>query len=86
MSALNRCGEIDPRRENARLQPGAFTSGNYPSKNTAPIRFKQYFIWWISGWMCRIFCGDTFTNADASREIDRLTLEIERLRAGGGAR
>lgn len=73
-------------KENARLQPGAFTSGNYPSKNTASIRFKQYFICRIRGWMCRMFCGDTFTNADASREIDRLSVEIERLRVGGGAR
>lgn len=28
--------------------------------------------------------GDSFFDCDASREIDRLTVENERLRAGGG--
>ena len=34
-------------------------------------------------WLCKKFCGDRFFNRDASREIDRLVIEIENLRAGG---
>lgn len=34
-------------------------------------------------WLCRALCGDSFFNRDASLEIDKLVLEIERLRAGG---
>lgn len=30
--------------------------------------------------LCRIFCGDRFFNRDASLELDRLTVENERLR------
>jgi hypothetical protein len=39
----------------------------------------------IKCWVCHKLCGDTFTNADASREIDRLTIENEQLRNGGRA-
>ena len=34
-------------------------------------------------WICGKLCGDKFFNIDASREIDRLTIEIEILRAEG---
>ena len=34
-------------------------------------------------WLCQKLCGDKFFNIDASREIDRLTLKLEKLRAGG---
>ena len=30
-------------------------------------------------WICRKLCGDKFFNIDASREIDRLTLKLEKL-------
>jgi hypothetical protein len=32
--------------------------------------------------LCRLLCGDSFFNRDASLEIDRLTAEVERLKAG----
>lgn len=32
-------------------------------------------------WLCRKLCGSGFCNIAASREIDRLTIENERLRA-----
>lgn len=31
-------------------------------------------------WICYQLCGARFFNRDASREIDRLTLEVEALR------
>lgn len=34
-------------------------------------------------WLCRALCGDQFFNLDASREIDALTIELEKIRAGG---
>ena len=37
-------------------------------------------------WLCEKLCGDSFFNRDASREIDRLTIEIEKLRAEGKKR
>jgi hypothetical protein len=30
--------------------------------------------------LCRLICPDQFFNSDASREIDRLISEVERLR------
>ena len=36
----------------------------------------------VKCWLCKKIGGDRFFNIDASREIDRLLLENERLRAG----
>lgn len=36
----------------------------------------------VKCWLCRKLCGDRFFNCDASREIDRLTIELEKIRAG----
>ncbi len=38
-------------------------------------RFK-----WLRCRLCRALCGDRFFNRDASLAIDKLTVEIERLR------
>lgn len=38
---------------------------------------------WVRRWPIRWLCGDMMWNAEASREIDRLRAEVERLREGG---
>ena len=35
----------------------------------------------VKCWLCGKLCGDRFFNCDASREIDRLTIELEKIRA-----
>ena len=69
--------------ENARRQPGADTSITYAAKDSAPSRIRQFFGLRVKCWVCRILCGDRFFNCDASREIDRLVLANEILRAEG---
>ena len=71
------------RNENARRQPGAYVSIHCDAKHSAPIRFRQIFGRRVKCWLCRKLCGDSFFNRDGSREIDRLVIENERLRAGG---
>ena len=39
--------------------------------------------WRAKCWICRKICREKFFNIDASREIDRLTIELEKLRAEG---
>ena len=36
-----------------------------------------------SRWLCEKLCRDKFFNRDASLAIDRLTIELEKIRAGG---
>ena len=45
--------------------------------------FRQFL--WRRGrrWLCEKLCGDKFFNRNASLEIDRLVIEIEKLRAEG---
>ena len=69
--------------ENARRQPGVDTSNKFSTKHNAPRRTAQLFAGRLESWLCQKLCGDKFFNIDASREIDRLTLELEKLRAGG---
>ncbi len=69
--------------ENARRQPGADTSNTYAAKDSAPSRIRQFFGLRVKCWVCRILCGDSFFDRDASREIDRLVLANEILRAEG---
>jgi hypothetical protein len=45
-----------------------------------PIRL---YICRLQQWLCRTAFPDQFFNRDASLEIDRLTVENERLRNGG---
>lgn len=42
MSALDRYGESDPRRENALREQGVDTASNYAAKNSAPHGIKQH--------------------------------------------
>ena len=44
---------------------------------------RQFFGLRAKRWICRKFCRDQFFNGDASREIDRLTIELEKIRGGG---
>ena len=47
--------------------------------------FRQFFWWRGRCWLCRKLCRDEFFNIDASREIDRLTIELEKIRARGSS-
>ncbi|MSQ54908.1 MAG: hypothetical protein EXR31_06025 [Betaproteobacteria bacterium] len=63
--------------ENAPGEGGVNTTRIYTSKDTARRTIRQR----VQRWLCRVLCPSEFFNADASREIDRLTVEVERLRA-----
>lgn len=52
-------------------------------KNNAFSQFMKIFGLRGRCWLCKKLCGDRFFNRDASREIDRLLLELEKIRAGG---
>ena len=48
-----------------------------------PASLASARLWWRGRcWLCRALCGDKFFNRHASLEIDRLTIQIEKLRAG----
>ena len=47
--------------------------------------FGKFFGLRAKCWLCRKICCDEFFNRDASREIDRLTIELEKIRAAGKA-
>jgi hypothetical protein len=49
----------------------------------ARSRIGKFFGLRFRCWFCQKICDDKFFNIDASRELDLLTLEIEKLRAGG---
>ena len=53
---------------------------------TSGCLWRGFFTWRARCWLCEKLCADHFFNRDASREIDRLTVENERLRAEGGTR
>lgn len=50
---------------------------------SAPGFFRQFLLWRARCWLCKKICGDKFFNRDASLEIDRLVIELEKIRAGG---
>lgn len=47
---------------------------------------QNFFVRRARCWLCQRLCGDQFFNRDASLEIDRLTVENEKLRAQGAER